>query len=203
MRRFVSPLLLVFASSSLQLACAADEGVTDPRSDEVKSTSFVPGRFRMYADQNATPGGSCDRYTSLELSAEEGGKALLREELDGVCDLHVPPDERTYSLQFVREECGSRIYHGTRTMVGAVRVELELTDHRNRACRDLPPATIVAVEHSSGIFPLRNEFYSFDGDEACIAKACGADCTPAGSDEPFQCAASGACVATGQSLGCQ
>ena len=37
----------------------------------------------------------------------------------------------------------------------------------------------------------------------CSAKACGVDCTPAGSDEPFNCNASGRCVATGQPLGCK
>ena len=37
----------------------------------------------------------------------------------------------------------------------------------------------------------------------CDGKACGVDCTPEGSDEPFNCNANGVCVATGQPLGCQ
>lgn len=36
----------------------------------------------------------------------------------------------------------------------------------------------------------------------CSGKACGVDCTPAGSDEPFNCNATGQCVATGNDLGC-
>jgi hypothetical protein len=39
--------------------------------------------------------------------------------------------------------------------------------------------------------------------EACSKKVCGADCTPAGSDEPFNCDAVGKCVAAGQPLGCE
>jgi hypothetical protein len=38
---------------------------------------------------------------------------------------------------------------------------------------------------------------------ACVHKGCGFDCTPEGSDEPFNCNAKGECVATGQPLGCQ
>ena len=37
----------------------------------------------------------------------------------------------------------------------------------------------------------------------CSGKACGVDCTPAGSDEPFNCNSAGQCVATGQALGCK
>lgn len=37
----------------------------------------------------------------------------------------------------------------------------------------------------------------------CTGKACGVDCTPAGSDEPFNCNAAGQCVATGAPLGCE
>lgn len=36
----------------------------------------------------------------------------------------------------------------------------------------------------------------------CANKACGVDCTPEGSDEPFNCNSAGRCVATGQALGC-
>ena len=36
----------------------------------------------------------------------------------------------------------------------------------------------------------------------CTGKACGTDCSPAGSDEPFNCNARGQCVATGAELGC-
>jgi hypothetical protein len=38
---------------------------------------------------------------------------------------------------------------------------------------------------------------------ACAAKACGVDCTPRGSDEPFNCNRAGECVVTGQPLECQ
>jgi len=37
----------------------------------------------------------------------------------------------------------------------------------------------------------------------CEGKACGADCTPSGSDEPFNCNATGACVSAGNALSCQ
>ena len=38
---------------------------------------------------------------------------------------------------------------------------------------------------------------------SCEDKACGVDCTPQGSDEPFNCNASGECVAAGADLGCE
>lgn len=37
---------------------------------------------------------------------------------------------------------------------------------------------------------------------SCVGKVCGADCTPAASDEPFNCNAAGQCVVTGTPLGC-
>jgi hypothetical protein len=37
---------------------------------------------------------------------------------------------------------------------------------------------------------------------ACANKACGVDCTPPGSDEPFNCNAQGKCVYGGEQLGC-
>lgn len=37
---------------------------------------------------------------------------------------------------------------------------------------------------------------------SCSGKACGVDCSAAGSDEPFNCNSAGRCVATGQPLGC-
>jgi hypothetical protein len=40
------------------------------------------------------------------------------------------------------------------------------------------------------------------GDAVCAGKACGVDCTPDGSDEPFSCNSLGKCVGTGPSLGC-
>ena len=36
----------------------------------------------------------------------------------------------------------------------------------------------------------------------CSGKACGVDCSPAGSDEPFNCNSAGRCVAAGAALGC-
>lgn len=36
----------------------------------------------------------------------------------------------------------------------------------------------------------------------CAGKACGADCSPPGSDEPFNCNAAGACVVSGSELSC-
>ena len=37
---------------------------------------------------------------------------------------------------------------------------------------------------------------------ACSGKVCGADCTPTGSDEPFNCNAAGQCVSAGHDLQC-
>lgn len=39
--------------------------------------------------------------------------------------------------------------------------------------------------------------------DPCANKACGVDCTPAGSDEPFSCNSARKCVATGEALGCK
>lgn len=41
------------------------------------------------------------------------------------------------------------------------------------------------------------------GQNPCANKACGVDCTPEGSDEPFNCNSAGKCVATGEALGCK
>ena len=38
---------------------------------------------------------------------------------------------------------------------------------------------------------------------ACSGKACGSDCSPTGSDEPFNCNAAGQCVANGGDIACR
>jgi hypothetical protein len=48
--------------------------------------------------------------------------------------------------------------------------------------------------------PASSESSIVDG--RCLDKACGADCTPPGSDEPFNCSASGRCLAAGAPLAC-
>ncbi len=40
-------------------------------------------------------------------------------------------------------------------------------------------------------------------DPSCVGKLCGADCSPAGSDEPFNCTYAGACLATPVELDCK
>ena len=67
-------------------------------------------------------------------------------------------------------------------------------------------ASGLGVGCSSGVSPLAKEQSTAQSatstPAACDGKACGTDCSPAGSDEPFNCNAAGACVATGQPLGC-
>jgi hypothetical protein len=59
-----------------------------------------------------------------------------------------------------------------------------------------------SVTPASGLETRANGL-SAASSNVCHAKACGADCTPAGSDEPFNCDAMGQCIATGQPLGCE
>jgi hypothetical protein len=196
----VSPLRVLFALSCASglLACASETG---PRAaDDDYTAGIQPGTFRMYDRAGAQPGGSCDRHSVLEIA---GGKATVRDALDGVCDLHVPPNERSYPLKLVTTDfCGTRFYEGSR-IADLQEIRFELIDHRKRTCRDLVDAKIVLREIRHLRTPQVHTLYSYDGAaSACEGKACGADCTPEGSDEPFNCNVSGSCVATGQALGC-
>jgi hypothetical protein len=67
-------------------------------------------------------------------------------------------------------------------------------------------ATLGAVGCSGEIAPQApngNTQSGVNASSVCAAKACGVDCTPAGSDEPFNCNLDGACVAAGQPLSCK
>jgi len=62
-------------------------------------------------------------------------------------------------------------------------------------------AVAIGAGCTSEVSPLANEQTATKSNKAtasaaCEGKACGVDCSPAGSDEPFSCTAAGACVST-------
>jgi hypothetical protein len=67
-------------------------------------------------------------------------------------------------------------------------------------------AALVAVGCSGRIEPSSTTAPSnqnLTADQQCAGKACGSDCSPTGSDEPFACSAGGKCVAAGGDLACK
>ncbi len=160
----VSRLAACAALTAVAVGCGADAGVDDEDTvsseDAILASSLVGGTFKLYAEPNATPNPSCDVHTSLTLSGDGGARAALREALDGLCEIHVAPQERQYRLRLAGTSCGSKIYKGKKRVFGKVR-EITITDHRTRVCRDLVPAKIIVAEaDSAGALQTK---YSFDG----------------------------------------
>ncbi len=138
-------VILMLGLISVSLSGYAQDQTT-PRPD-----SFEPGVFELFDAPNYQLTG-CDRATALELSEGAHGKiATLSNYVVGVCDLHVPPRVRSYGLRVEDAGCGSYRYVFSPSGVDPLIV---ITDHRNRTCRDIQPASIIVRELSGDSYKM-------------------------------------------------
>jgi hypothetical protein len=167
----LSVFLLAAAAASLSMACSAD--TTDDAGDdddvavaEAISAKVTPGSFKLYMNPRAEPNPSCDVHTKLDLKAAHFSTATLAEGLAGFCEIAVIPNERTYRLRAAGNDCGSRIFTGSRKKDGKS-YAIKITDHRSRLCENVVPAAIIVEETVPG-FPgaITTTKYSYDGSPA-------------------------------------
>ena len=154
-------------SSAFALGCAApSSGDDDGDESEVESSeqavyaAVTPGTFKLYDEARITPYAPCDLFTSLELGNSPTGVAKLKEVVTGTCKLAVYPDLRSYKLHNDGTSCGSKFYWGRRK-VGSRWVNIRVTDHRSRTCKDLVPAKII-VDESIPSLGVAYRMYSHD-----------------------------------------
>ncbi len=122
-------------------ACGEPEDAT-PR-DVALATPITEGSFAL--DDAAGPSGSlCDIHTAL-LLRKGPACAKLEEVVNGVCEVVVDPDRRSYLLRRVGMDCGSAIYEG-RVLRASGERTVRVTDHRARVCADVVPSKIVVEE---------------------------------------------------------
>jgi hypothetical protein len=165
----LSVFLLAAATASLSMACSADT-TDDPSGDdddvaesEAIAAKVTPGSFKLYMNPRAEPNPSCDVHTKLDLEAAYFSTARLSEGLAGFCEIAVIPNERTYRLRAAGNDCGSRIFTGSRKKDGKS-YAIKITDHRTRLCENVVPAAIIVEETVPG-FPgaITTTKYSHDG----------------------------------------
>jgi hypothetical protein len=106
--------------------------------------------FKMDKKPHAIINDNCDKYTLMKLTIDgSSATAELTNRVDGLCEVMVMPNPRTYHLTWKTTQCGSKFYVDAAPNGKAI---AELTDHRSRQCRDMPPAYVMFTE--------------FDGDTA-------------------------------------
>jgi len=154
-RRIVVSLVLVAVVSVLMSGCR-ETPTPVPES---------PGKaFRLYETAGVIPDPYCDYYAELTFDPDgDPPVAKLENKLDGMCEMAVLPQQRSYKLRREEDNCGSHVFSGT-VVTGAEHefVTILITDHRTRLCRDVVPAMIVVEEtRSNGDVVTR---YSFDAD---------------------------------------
>jgi hypothetical protein len=88
---------------------------------------------KLYSSATLDVNPVCDVHLSVNLVPMAGGVlAELANGLDGVCEIFVDPNPRSYRLSYKGQSCGSVIYEDAESGV-------QLIDHRNRRCFDLMP----------------------------------------------------------------
>jgi hypothetical protein len=104
-----------------------------------------PVSARLYGQRGYQEGGGCDVGTHLVLDRGQlfGDFAYLENFVNGVCDLYVPPEARTYRLSTGRDGCGSLVYTGS---IPGTQRTVEIVDNRTRICDDVIPALLVVIE---------------------------------------------------------
>jgi hypothetical protein len=119
------------------------------------------GNFEMYATPQLNPEGYCDVGTQLIIENVNGlgAVAILKDFVNGVCEIYVPENLRIYTLSATQTGCGSKIYTGKVRSADSLR-EIEIVDHRARVCKDLVPARIIMKELEQE--QVVSTLYSFD-----------------------------------------
>lgn len=142
-------LLLAAALTACGQANDSTSDLNNIASKSDNSASIQEGAFKMYEEARFQPSAFCDVHTTLILkNSDEGIIAHVSNDLDGVCELAVFPNLRTYKLTATSTSCGSTTYSGT-IIDGAndnIPTTIEVIDHRRRICRDIVPARIILNE---------------------------------------------------------
>lgn len=114
---------------------------------QVAIGSITPGVFKMYSEPNKIPNEGCDIYSTLEIT--ESGSAILTNGVDGLCEIYVAPNKKTYSkLKLISSSC-SKIYSATKRGSNGELVSLQIEDNRENICEMPIKALIVATEKMS------------------------------------------------------
>src|SRR5262249_352808 len=117
------------------IACsgAGPSGTDTTSGAATADTAIAVWTFKLYHPPDFASDPSCDRFTSLVLSADPA-RAHLENELGGTCEIFVPPQPRDYILRLQsNDSCGTKIYAGT-SRTGGVSRTIKITDHRARVC---------------------------------------------------------------------
>jgi hypothetical protein len=146
--RILVGLGLVAIGLAVSACTAVNEGGQSASGTEqqvVQSTVLVDAK--LYDEHRPQVDPRCDRYTHLVISKGGDGKlsAKVENALAGVCELHVDPNPRSYTVSASDDGCGSTVYEGLGAR-GSVRVQ----DNRGRECEDLRLSTIEVEEKVDG-----------------------------------------------------
>lgn len=143
MKKIITLILALAAT-----ACGTDNTSTTKAGEVAEIETINEATFKMYDTARFSPESFCDLHTVLKLfNTDTGIAASLQNALDGICEIAVFPNLSNYTLEKTGQSCGSDIYVGT--LVGNVEhaaPKIEITDHRNRMCRDIVPAAIVVQQ---------------------------------------------------------
>jgi hypothetical protein len=150
-------------------AVAPQDADADAEADTVSveaaiSTRIRPGNFKLYLSPGEIPYPNCDVYTQLEIVSSPA-RATLTERVDGVCNISLLPDSRTYRVRQVATDCGSIVYIGGLRRNGELHA-LRITDHRSRMCNDLVPAQVTVEEIGPGPNGIRKLVARYSHDAA-------------------------------------
>jgi hypothetical protein len=109
------------------------------------AAKFQVGSFDLYS-QPGHVSSDCNLGTGLILDRGRllGDIAVFEDFVKGTCKVAVRPNTRFSKLTFVRASCGSRIYEGGFVTAEGY-VQVTITDHRTRLCKDIVPAKIVVT----------------------------------------------------------
>jgi hypothetical protein len=126
------------------VACGS-EHASNVLESQTKTVTVDEGTFKLYDDADVVPEAFCDLHVLLSLkNTQNGSIAIFENALEGVCEIAVNPNPRTYVLTELDATCGSRVFSGK--ILRAVKdapSTIVITDHRNRTCKDIVPASII------------------------------------------------------------
>jgi hypothetical protein len=138
-----SSILVALAASTLQGCAATMESDLPLDEEEIKSGES----FKLYPTLNATITPSCDKYTSLSVSARV---VTLENRLLGGCEVLVLPNKRRFTLGLGKKtDCGATV-----TKAFGSSGEIQITDYRKSRCSGSHAPIEVVVGTGSAAFGL-------------------------------------------------
>jgi len=129
----------------------SDDASSQPAGELLESA------FKLYNAPSVQPSPHCDYYAHLTLAEGPAGlRATLENRLDGICEMAVFPQKRTYLLARLDDDCGSRRYASTEVHyqgdseapaeTPSPFTKVEIIDHRTRLCRNRVLARVIVKE---------------------------------------------------------